>query len=134
MSWYSKNLEKGRAYAKAYKKKNPEYLKRHKGYWKNRYATDRKYKKKRKKDARAWTYANKYLWLKEYKAKKGCKFCRERNPICLEFHHKDPKKKEFTISKVKTTKNKENILLEIKKCIILCSNCHKKEHERLLKK
>lgn len=47
----------------------------------------------------------------------------------LEFHHIDPSKKDFTIS------NDQFRLLdaveEIKKCILVCSNCHKEFHAGL---
>ena len=47
----------------------------------------------------------------------------------LEFHHLDPSKKDFTIS------NDHFKLLEVveesKKCILICSNCHKELHDNL---
>lgn len=47
----------------------------------------------------------------------------------LEFHHLDPSQKDFTIS------NDHFKLLEAieesKKCILLCSNCHKEFHDNL---
>ena len=47
----------------------------------------------------------------------------------LEFHHLDPSKKDFTIS------NDHFRLIdavnESKKCILLCSNCHKELHDNL---
>lgn len=42
----------------------------------------------------------------------------------LEFHHLDPKQKDFTISHIKSRKL-ENIKTELDKCILLCSCCHK---------
>ena len=45
----------------------------------------------------------------------------------LEFHHVNPDEKEFSISS-KTTKNLDAQLREIKKCILVCSNCHKGIH------
>jgi hypothetical protein len=44
----------------------------------------------------------------------------------LEFHHIDGNK-ETQISKLLLYR-KEKILNELKKCILLCSNCHVKEH------
>lgn len=44
----------------------------------------------------------------------------------LEFHHIDPKQKEFTIGN-RDFKLKECIE-ESKKCILICSNCHKELH------
>ena len=45
----------------------------------------------------------------------------------LEFHHVDPKTKKFHIAST-TTKNLEEQLNEIKKCILVCSNCHRGIH------
>lgn len=49
----------------------------------------------------------------------------------LEFHHLDPTKKEFSISSSGSTMSWEMIKEELDKCILLCSNCHKEEHERI---
>lgn len=47
----------------------------------------------------------------------------------LEFHHLDPSQKDFTIS------NDHFRLLEAveesKKCVLICSNCHKELHDNL---
>jgi hypothetical protein len=60
--------------------------------------------------------------------KNGCLCCPEKNPICLDFHHKDPKKKDKAVAKLLGFKNKERLLNEIKKCIVVCANCHRKIH------
>ncbi len=45
----------------------------------------------------------------------------------LEFHHLDPTQKEFNLSTLRGGAIKHS-LIEIEKCILLCSNCHKEEH------
>lgn len=45
----------------------------------------------------------------------------------LQFHHLDPKEKDFTISGSHTRKW-ETIKKELDKCILLCANCHTEEH------
>lgn len=60
----------------------------------------------------------------------------DENPRVIEFHHKDPSKKCFEIGKFTNGKpfnadNKRKVANEIKKCKILCSNCHKLEHIKL---
>ena len=45
----------------------------------------------------------------------------------LEFHHIIPDEKEFGIGFI-TSKSLENIVKEIKKCILVCSNCHREIH------
>lgn len=46
----------------------------------------------------------------------------------LEFHHKNPDKKEFGIAQGGITYSWNKIYKEIKKCIMICSNCHKEIH------
>ena len=47
----------------------------------------------------------------------------------LDFHHKNPEEKKFHIGRgIGLRYNKERILEEIKKCIIVCSNCHREIH------
>lgn len=49
----------------------------------------------------------------------------------LEFHHIDPTQKDFAISKSGNTRAWELVKLELDKCILVCSNCHKEIHEEL---
>jgi len=51
--------------------------------------------------------------------------------VCLDFHHKDPNEKDFTIGKYRN-KSKENLLKEIEKCVCVCSNCHRKIHAGII--
>jgi len=44
----------------------------------------------------------------------------------LEFHHKDPTQKDFSIAT--NSKGWETIREEVDKCMLLCSNCHKEVH------
>ena len=46
----------------------------------------------------------------------------------LEFHHIDRSKKDFTISHSRAYSFDDKIKKELDKCILLCSNCHKEEH------
>lgn len=48
----------------------------------------------------------------------------------LEFHHTNPDEKDFGISRT-LTKNINTLKEEADKCILLCSNCHAEEHQRL---
>lgn len=48
----------------------------------------------------------------------------------LEFHHVNPEEKEFQICGSNAiTKALEKQLIEMKKCILVCSNCHKGIHQ-----
>lgn len=44
----------------------------------------------------------------------------------FDFHHLDPKQKDFSISN--SSKSWEKISKELDKCILLCANCHRIEH------
>lgn len=49
----------------------------------------------------------------------------------LQFHHRNPKEKEFTLSAVNlSSKNlsMEDLYAEVDKCELLCANCHSEEH------
>lgn len=63
----------------------------------------------------------------------GCLLCEEKEFCCLAFHHLDAKSKIDNVSKVVVDNVKWNTVLEeIKKCVVLCSNCHIKLHHGLL--
>lgn len=68
------------------------------------------------------------------KAREGCYFCPEREPIALAFHHLDPAQKKFSIMGPKLANGTpiETLLEEVTKCVVLCHNCHAKLHAGLL--
>lgn len=69
------------------------------------------------------------LWLKEYKLNLSCLHCKENHPACLDFHHVNTKEKEGTVANmISEGYSTATILKEIKKCIVLCKNCHAKIH------
>lgn len=51
----------------------------------------------------------------------------------LEFHHVDPNTKEFGIGSEAITKALDKQLIEMKKCILVCSNCHRGIHAGVIK-
>ena len=65
--------------------------------------------------------------IKEYKSTHPCVKCGETDVACLEFHHSDPTAKEFTIGN-SLQRSWPKLIAEIEKCIVVCSNCHKKHH------
>ena len=63
-----------------------------------------------------------------YAADKGCQKCGERDPRLLEFDHLDPSTKSFTIAQILSKGyawSSEALRQEVRKCRILCSNCHR---------
>lgn len=60
-----------------------------------------------------------------------CKHCAYKKSFsALEFHHLDPNEKDFSLAEM-GSKKWETIKIELDKCILLCANCHREEHDRL---
>lgn len=71
-------------------------------------------------------------WRDDLKSGLSCKLCREDHPAVLQFHHLDPSQKDFEVSNaIRMGFSKEKIVAEIAKCVVLCANCHFKEHYSL---
>lgn len=100
------------------------------------------YRKGRKSRQGSWCKScmNKQVTIRQQKYKqqaidyKGgkCQHCGyAKYAGALEFHHLDSNQKDFEISKSFKRPQTEEIKLELDKCILLCSNCHREEHFRL---
>lgn len=67
----------------------------------------------------------------DYKGGK-CERCGyDKSNHALDFHHMDPKEKDFGIGKQRRTKFDDKIKAELDKCMILCANCHREKHAGL---
>jgi len=67
-------------------------------------------------------------WVYQYLQSHCCAYCGYQNPIALEFHHINPETKSDNISElVKNGASWLRIMNEIKKCKVLCANCHRIE-------
>lgn len=49
-------------------------------------------------------------------------------PAAMDFHHKDPTVKKFRMAGTRMACKWENIVDEIRKCVLLCANCHRVRH------
>lgn len=68
-------------------------------------------------------------WCIKSKNKLKCENCGEEHVSCLEFHHLNEEQKDFNISTaVKMGYSIERLKNEMDKCVVLCSNCHRKLH------
>lgn len=66
----------------------------------------------------------------EYKGGQ-CEFCGyNRCDGALEFHHKDPNEKDFTIAHARLTSFNDIVKKELDKCMLVCANCHREEHAK----
>lgn len=72
-----------------------------------------------------------HLKMKAVAYKGGkCQNCGySKSLAAFDFHHRNPKEKEFAISNVKW-KNFDRIKPELDKCDLLCSNCHREVHDQ----
>lgn len=88
-----------------------KHYQEHKDYYKTKVA---EYKKKKAAE------------FEEYKGTLKCEICGESRPWCLDFHHINPLEKENEV--VNLIESPRKLKEEIKKCIVLCSNCHRDLH------
>lgn len=69
--------------------------------------------------------ARRRQWLNSFK-NKPCQRCGISYPPCvMDFHHRNPKEKKFSISQTSFRKGRIHLLEEMAKCDLLCSNCHR---------
>ncbi len=72
-------------------------------------------------------------FVEKWKSEHPCLVCEEKETVCLDFHHLDATKKDLSVSEAVSRGWKiHRIKKEIKKCVIICSNCHRKVHAKLL--
>ncbi len=65
---------------------------------------------------------------REYKGGK-CVICGySKCASALDFHHRNPKQKDFGLSVRGLTRSWELIKKEIDKCVLVCANCHRELH------
>lgn len=137
---YQKNKESILAKRHEYKKQNPEDIKVKyaKFYQENRENILAKRRERRKRNPEKYKEINKKSqqkrkrWSQNFanrvKTKFGCSQCGEKYPKALDFHHIRGSKfhsisflclKGYTMKVIKD---------EMRKCVILCANCHRKQH------
>jgi hypothetical protein len=91
---------------------------------KKSYKKSKEYNPRIRLDRNKEVFNRKIKWINTFK-EEGCIKCGEKRCHVLDFHHLDPSKKEFNIASYASY---EKLKKEIKKCIILCSNCHRDFH------
>lgn len=83
------------------------------------------------KTANAVNRAYNVKMMRRYKASIGCVICGEREPVALDLHHVDPLGKDANPSSL-VTYSTNTLKAEIRKCTVLCSNCHRKVHAGII--
>lgn len=89
----------------------------------------KKQERERQNEARTRIRRRTRISSMQYLAKKGCEECGERDPRVLEYDHKKPKEKHRNVGRLITDGfgwESPTLKREVKKCRILCSNCHRK--------
>jgi 5-methylcytosine-specific restriction endonuclease McrA len=69
--------------------------------------------------------------IDEIKTFQGCILCGEdTSSTLLEFHHINRYDKIDSIAAIRNQASQERLFNEIKKCVVLCANCHRLVHDR----
>lgn len=68
-------------------------------------------------------------WFTKYRLSLACVECGENHPATLDFHHLDKTTKKRNVATMVWNLNSiSSVLKEIGKCVVMCSNCHRKLH------
>lgn len=61
-----------------------------------------------------------------------CQVCGYKDCLAaLDFHHLDPNEKDFMVARKKLNISNKEMKEELDKTVLICSNCHRKEHHLL---
>jgi hypothetical protein len=63
----------------------------------------------------------------DFLAQNSCQICGESDPVVLEFDHRNGLEKSASISNLIRDASWETIESEIRKCDVLCANCHRRK-------
>ncbi len=66
-------------------------------------------------------------YVSQYKEYHKCAKCGEGRAVCLDLHHTAPTTKLFEFNKA-YKRSIRSIEAELKKCIVVCANCHRLIH------
>lgn len=61
----------------------------------------------------------------EYLTTHPCVDCGERDPVVLEFDHRDPASKSGDVGRLVHSGKRAVVQAEIEKCDVRCGNCHR---------
>ncbi|MCG3770728.1 MAG: hypothetical protein JW384_01888 [Nitrosomonadaceae bacterium] len=69
------------------------------------------------------------VWFKLLKSLTPCLVCAEKHPACIDYHHINSDKDSNVSRLVNDLRSSVRVEDELRKCIPLCSNCHRKVHD-----
>ena len=74
-------------------------------------------------------YQEKKNIVQSIKSSCSCAKCGDTRGYVLDFHHINPEEKEDSIARLTSNNSKlDRVYDEIKKCVVLCANCHREFH------
>lgn len=120
---------------KAYRQANAEKISKTKKEYRERTGYNTKYYQANRE--KKLTSSNGHSFLRRRAIKKQaveylggkCSVCGyDKCSGALDFHHIDPKLKEFSISRWDKKDFSDELKAELDKCILICSNCHRELH------
>lgn len=98
----------------------------------SRYANDAEFRERQKETSRRngkLRRQAKRAWWVNLRQSLNCARCSENHPATLDFRHIDPTQKDRSLRDlIDGGYSLKRIEAELAKCIVLCSNCHRKEH------
>jgi hypothetical protein len=65
---------------------------------------------------------------RSFKATLSCVQCGQNHPATFDFHHVDSSTKEESVNKLIKNRAFKRAMEEVKKCVVLCANCHRIHH------
>lgn len=129
----AKNPEKYRQYARDHRRAVKEHPERYRDgapdFHKKRYAAEREKRKAAARSRYHRVYAASREWLDGVESFLGCFICGDDQPHRLAWHHLTPVGGGGTrVTTALHGAGVEGALEEMKRCILLCANCHKDVH------
>ena len=101
--------------------KNREYQRR----WRQRHPEKHREDVQKYRGKQPNTHARRAAFIASVKAASSCVVCGESDTEVLEYHHVEPK--SFGLASA-SGKSRAAIEAEMRKCVIVCANCHKRLH------
>lgn len=93
----------------------------------------KQYRKQGYEDRGRTKWRRRLYWIYKYKQAKGCVVCGyNEDAVALDFDHLEPGHKLFSVGTRLSGGSLRSLFAEIRKCQILCANCHRiKTYRRL---
>jgi len=98
-------------------------------YWREWYHRNKESVQMNRKYTHKYRERNKNF-VTRYKTFCGCKVCGEKEPVVLDCHHL--RDKDQAIALGMRAWSLKRLKTELRKCVILCANCHRKLHAGLI--